>query len=100
MKLALFSTLIMATAVLGTQQPQKSVIISYPTDTPDSIVTQAMDAIKSAGGMITHEYKLIKYVHSLLLAPCLTYVQRICCKSTCQSPGIRPNIEYRLPCDY
>jgi len=39
---------------------QKSVIISYPKDTPQNIVDQARDAIVAAGGIITHEYKLIK----------------------------------------
>lgn len=39
---------------------QKSVIVSFPKDTPDHIVTQARDAIIAAGGVITHEYKLIK----------------------------------------
>lgn len=39
---------------------QKSVIVTYDEGTPDNIVRQAMDAIKSAGGIVTHEYKLIK----------------------------------------
>lgn len=29
-------------------------------DTPNSVLDKAKDAIKAAGGMITHEYKLIK----------------------------------------
>lgn len=41
---------------------QKSVIISYPPETPDSIVDQAKKAVVDAGGVITHEYQLIKYV--------------------------------------
>jgi hypothetical protein len=86
MKLSILSTLAMAAVVLGAQQPQKAVIVSYPNDTPDSIVVQAMDAIKAAGGMITHEYKLIKYVHpNPLPAPSLTYPQGLCCEGTCQS---------------
>ncbi|RKU43926.1 hypothetical protein DL546_001070 [Coniochaeta pulveracea] len=39
---------------------QKSVIISYPAETPDSVVDQAKKAIKDSGGIITHEYQLIK----------------------------------------
>ncbi|KAK0741762.1 hypothetical protein B0T21DRAFT_283691 [Apiosordaria backusii] len=39
---------------------QKSVLISYPPETPDSIVDDAKKAIKDAGGIITHEYTLIK----------------------------------------
>lgn len=39
---------------------QKSVLISYPPETPDSVVDNAKKAIKDAGGVITHEYTLIK----------------------------------------
>jgi len=50
----------LAAAVFGAQMPQKAVIVSYPDNTPDSILDQAKAAIKAAGGMVTHEYKLIK----------------------------------------
>lgn len=60
MKLAILSIFTFITMVLAAVQPQKSVIVSYPNDTPDSIVDQAKDAIIAAGGVITHEYKLIK----------------------------------------
>ncbi|OCK80186.1 hypothetical protein K432DRAFT_382465 [Lepidopterella palustris CBS 459.81] len=40
--------------------PQKSVIVSYPDNTPDSVLSQAKAAIVDAGGIITHEYKIIK----------------------------------------
>jgi hypothetical protein len=30
---------------------QKAVIVSYPNDTPDSVVNQAMDAIREAVGL-------------------------------------------------
>ncbi len=39
---------------------QKSVIVSYPPETPDSIVNQAKAAIVEGGGKILHEYTLIK----------------------------------------
>lgn len=39
---------------------QKSVIVSYPSDTPDSVLVQAKNAIKESGGIVTHEYQLIK----------------------------------------
>jgi hypothetical protein len=39
---------------------QKSAIVSFPKDTPGSVVDQAKDAIIAAGGVITHEFKLIK----------------------------------------
>jgi Mrp family chromosome partitioning ATPase len=60
MKLAIFSILALVAVVLGATMPQKAVIVSYPDETPDSVVDQAKSAIKAAGGMITHEYKLIK----------------------------------------
>lgn len=41
---------------------QKSVLVTYPPETPNSVVNQAKKAIVDAGGMITHEYTLIKYV--------------------------------------
>lgn len=39
---------------------QKSVIITYPADTPDTVLDQAKQAIREGGGAITHEYRLIK----------------------------------------
>lgn len=39
---------------------QKSFIVSYENDTPDSVVKEAKDRIVAAGGYITHEYQLIK----------------------------------------
>lgn len=39
---------------------QKSFIVSYDHDTPDSVVNEAKDRIVAAGGYITHEYQLIK----------------------------------------
>ncbi|WPH00976.1 Hypothetical protein R9X50_00381000 [Acrodontium crateriforme] len=51
---ALLAALAMAVA------PQSPVIVSYPEDTPNSVIQEAMEAIKKAGGVITHEYSLIK----------------------------------------
>ena len=37
--------------------PQKAIVVSFDDpNTPQSAVDAAMDAIKSAGGVITHEY--------------------------------------------
>lgn len=71
--LALFAVLVLAST------EQKPVVVSYPKDTPQSVLDAAMDAIKKAvrtlqtlpclrphtltsaqGGVITHEYHLIK----------------------------------------
>jgi hypothetical protein len=60
MKFTILSILAFVTAVLAAAQPQKAVIVSYPNDTPDHIIDQAKSAIIAAGGVITHEYKLIK----------------------------------------
>ncbi|KAK6435640.1 hypothetical protein LTR95_008172 [Oleoguttula sp. CCFEE 5521] len=40
--------------------PQRPIVVSYPAGTPDYVIQEAIDAIKNAGGLITHEYKLIK----------------------------------------
>jgi hypothetical protein len=34
----------------------RSVIISFPNDTPDSVVDECKDSIRKNGGTITHEY--------------------------------------------
>ncbi|EEH37597.1 hypothetical protein PAAG_08015 [Paracoccidioides lutzii Pb01] len=47
-------------AALAGNQPIKSFVVSYPDNTPDSVVDQAIEAIQMAGGFITHRYNLIK----------------------------------------
>lgn len=47
---ALFAATTMAVA------PQRSVIISFPNETPDHIVEEAKEAIRKAKGVIIHEY--------------------------------------------
>ena len=44
---------------------QKSVIVTYPDGTPNSVLDQAKKAITDAGGVITHEYNLVKYAPGL-----------------------------------
>jgi hypothetical protein len=51
---ALFVALLAAFAMAAA--PQKSVIMSWPNDTPDSVVEAAKKAIIDAKGTITHEY--------------------------------------------
>ncbi|KAF2180252.1 hypothetical protein K469DRAFT_715502 [Zopfia rhizophila CBS 207.26] len=61
MRFALFSFLLALLAAYAmAAAPLKSVIISYPNETPPHIVDQAMDAIREAGGQITHTYNIIK----------------------------------------
>ncbi|OAL55337.1 hypothetical protein IQ07DRAFT_163406 [Pyrenochaeta sp. DS3sAY3a] len=52
--IAFLATFAMAVA------PQRSVIISWPNETPDHIVEEAKEAIRQAKGVITHEYNIIK----------------------------------------
>ncbi|KAF2250627.1 hypothetical protein BU26DRAFT_517454 [Trematosphaeria pertusa] len=52
--LALFVAITMAVA------PLQPVIISFPKEAPDSLLESAKEAIKKAGGVITHEYNIIK----------------------------------------
>ena len=35
---------------------QRSVIISFPNGTPDSVVEDCKESIRKNGGVITHEY--------------------------------------------
>jgi hypothetical protein len=51
---AVFVALLAAFAMAAA--PQKSVIMSWPNDTPDSVVDAAKKAIIDAKGTITHEY--------------------------------------------
>jgi hypothetical protein len=60
MKLSILALLTFAVGVLSALSPQKAFIVTYPEDTPDSTIDVAMKAIQDAGGMITHEYQLIK----------------------------------------
>lgn len=64
MKLSLLTLLpaaLLAIGANGVASPLKAVLVSYPQDTPDSVLDQAMNAIKDAGGMVTHQYTLFKY---------------------------------------
>jgi hypothetical protein len=67
MKLSIFMLLTIVVGVFSALVPQKAVIVTYPEDTPDHVLDKAMEAIEAAGGMITHEYKLIKFVVQRLL---------------------------------
>ncbi|KAJ5145670.1 uncharacterized protein N7515_000234 [Penicillium bovifimosum] len=37
----------------------KSVVVTFPKGTPDSVVIQAKESLVASGGVITHEYHLI-----------------------------------------
>ncbi|KAI6364933.1 hypothetical protein MCOR25_005530 [Pyricularia grisea] len=39
---------------------KKQVIVTYPSDTPDSVIQAAKDKITESGGVVTHSYDIIK----------------------------------------
>ena len=49
-----------ATGVKGLA-PQRQVLITYPSDTPQATLNDYRSAIIAAGGEILHEFNLIKY---------------------------------------
>ncbi|PVH82790.1 hypothetical protein DL98DRAFT_513513 [Cadophora sp. DSE1049] len=75
MKFTIISVLALVAVAFAATMPQKAVIISYPDNTPTSVIDDAMTAIKAAGGMITHEYKLIKGFAAKAPAKALEAVQ-------------------------
>ncbi|KAI4662852.1 uncharacterized protein J4E79_004163 [Alternaria viburni] len=61
MRFTIFSFLVaLLAAFVMASAPHRSVIISWPNDTPDDIVEQSKEAIRQAKGVITHEYNIIK----------------------------------------
>lgn len=64
----LLAAIFLIAVVNAATQPQKSVIVSFPSDTPSEILEKAKEAVLKAGGFITHEYQIIKYVQSLTSA--------------------------------
>ncbi|KAJ5833131.1 hypothetical protein N7474_001442 [Penicillium riverlandense] len=54
--LTLFALLPLALAA----KSLKSVVVTFPEGTPDSVIDHAKDSLVASGGIITHEYHLIK----------------------------------------
>ncbi|KAJ5317312.1 hypothetical protein N7508_001820 [Penicillium antarcticum] len=61
MKLSFAAILLGALPMVLAAKVLKSVIVTFPKGTPDSVVTRAKDSLVASGGVITHEYHLIKY---------------------------------------
>lgn len=55
--LTIFAFVAACTAVIKQQQ---QVLITYPADCPQSEIDKAMDVLREAGGVISHEFSLIK----------------------------------------
>jgi len=51
---------LLAVGIGAVAQAPKAVLFTYPDNTPDSVVTEAMNMIKINGGTITHQYTLFK----------------------------------------
>ncbi|EXJ93308.1 hypothetical protein A1O1_01700 [Capronia coronata CBS 617.96] len=60
MRFYLTLLLCLVAAVLALPPPQKPVVVQYPADTPKSVIQKAIEEIQKDGGIITHEYSLIK----------------------------------------
>ncbi|KIW99516.1 uncharacterized protein Z518_11255 [Rhinocladiella mackenziei CBS 650.93] len=60
MRLSITLLFTLLALVLALPPPQKPVVVQYPEDTPSSIIDKAIEEIKKDGGIITHEYSLIK----------------------------------------
>ena len=67
MKFYILSLLLALLAItVSAIAPQKAIIITYPKHTPDSVVQDAMKAIKEAGGVITHEYSKSEFLRLII----------------------------------
>jgi len=60
MKLVLVTLLFALFAVAMAAAPQRQMLFTYPKDTPISVMDEAKDTIRNGGGMVTHEFDLIK----------------------------------------
>ncbi|ETI24050.1 hypothetical protein G647_03419 [Cladophialophora carrionii CBS 160.54] len=60
MRLPAVFLLTLFAAALALPPAQKPVVVSFPDDTPASIIDMAIAEIEKDGGIITHEYALIK----------------------------------------
>ncbi|KIW13648.1 hypothetical protein PV08_08839 [Exophiala spinifera] len=60
MRFSILLLLAFVAYVFALSAHQKPVVISYPADTPPSVIEKAMEEVEKDGGIITHEYSLIK----------------------------------------
>lgn len=78
MRYALFSIVVaLLVAFAMAVAPQRSVIISWPNETPDQIVEDAKEAIRKAQGEVTHEYNIIKAFAATAPASALEFVSAL-----------------------
>ncbi|PGH06340.1 hypothetical protein AJ80_08174 [Polytolypa hystricis UAMH7299] len=89
MKLFLHLILTFLLAAFVAAGELKDVIVTYPADTPDTVLDQAKSAIKDAGGIITHEYNLIKGFAAKASAQALQTVSAL---GSAYNPYIEENV--------
>ncbi|PGG95628.1 hypothetical protein GX51_08196 [Blastomyces parvus] len=88
MKLSIITSLLafVATVAFAAAGPEKAVLVSYPPDTPSSIIDDAIKAVQDAGGAITHRFELIKGFAATAPAAALDMISTL-------SEKYRPSIE-------
>lgn len=66
MRLSLFTVfLTLFIGIASAVAPQKAIVVSFEDpNTPQSVVDEAMQAIKDAGGKITHEYSAYSFLRN------------------------------------
>lgn len=69
MKFILATLVLALLGIAAAASPQqRQILITYPKDTPMSVVEEAKDVIRDAGGFITHDFG----DYSISLSDCLT----------------------------
>ncbi|KAL4786701.1 hypothetical protein BJX76DRAFT_320517 [Aspergillus varians] len=63
-----------------------SILVTYPKDTPDSVIDSAKDSIREAGGFITHEYSVL--IKGFSATAPEEAIQQISTQSTAYKPTI------------
>lgn len=73
-----FAFLVPALTALASAAPvekQKQVIVSYPNETPNWVIDQAMQAVREGGGIVTNQFELIKGFSATVAQSVLNLVQ-------------------------
>ncbi|KAI1003835.1 hypothetical protein K3495_g4370 [Podosphaera aphanis] len=60
-----------------TELEQKSVIVSFPEMTPQSVVDECKNQIIKEGGVIVHQYQIIKGFFAIVSSPMLDAIGKL-----------------------
>ncbi|KAL4767352.1 hypothetical protein BDW60DRAFT_200304 [Aspergillus nidulans var. acristatus] len=63
-----------------------SILVTYPKDTPDSVIESAKDSVRRNGGVITHEYSVV--IKGFAATAPEEAIQQISTQSTAYKPTI------------